>query len=128
MIESNKLLVPLCKDHFERLCNGNVCSTCPNKVENEKLVIAIAKVMEDEKKVPEIAIKELALTRAEINEIKKKLIFIEKSLLGNGQPGLKDRVLALEKEKEAHEKSSNKMLQMAGVIAAILLGLLGIFI
>lgn len=42
----DKLRVDLCHDHFPRLCKGDVCSTCPSKLENEAVVIAMSAALE----------------------------------------------------------------------------------
>ena len=45
----DKILIPICKNHFERLAKNDVCIACPSKLENKEILEAIADLYKEDK-------------------------------------------------------------------------------
>ena len=70
----SKIRVELCHDHFQRLCNKDVCSTCPSIAENEKVVKAMSHALETtEEAQQEAIISELHSIRTSQTEVFKRV-------------------------------------------------------
>jgi len=60
----DKILIPICKNHFERLAKNDVCIACPSKLENKEILEAIADLYkEDKDKVLKAILTEIASLR-----------------------------------------------------------------
>jgi hypothetical protein len=124
MSEDDKLKVYLCSDHFERLCEGNTCATCPSIAENRDVVTALAAMYADEPdKLHEAICTEIKSIRRSQQLQAEAVSKMAAAVHGNGKPGLVARVLVLE-TKDALSGSRNQSVYLAitGLIA--LLGLI----
>lgn len=69
-----RLRVDLCHDHFQRLCGGDVCSTCPSKLENEKVVRAMSAALGQSEETRQAAIiSELHSIRQSQSDLSKRV-------------------------------------------------------
>ncbi len=122
--ENMKLKAFLCHDHFERLCEGDVCATCPSRVENKDAVIALSKVYDDNPEQFNAAvISELKSIRRVQQNSNTRLEKIEESVNGNGKPGLVARMLIIETSLNQSGKSVERLLVIIGLIVTFLLGI-----
>ena len=48
MRDTEKMLIPICRDHFKRLVKNDVCSSCPSRIENEQIVEKLSELYRDD--------------------------------------------------------------------------------
>jgi len=48
MKDTEKMLIPICRDHFKRLVKNDVCSSCPSRIENEQIVEKLSELYRDD--------------------------------------------------------------------------------
>ena len=77
----SKIRVDLCHDHFQRLCNKDVCPTCPSIFQNKKVVKAMSLALEtSEEAQQEAVISELHSIRTSQTEVFKRVKTIKDQL------------------------------------------------
>lgn len=124
-----KINVDLCEDHFERLVDGSVCATCPSNVENEAAVRALASInsRSDDDKLRAIISELHSIRRVQKGGI-DKLTKLEHKVIGNGRPGLSERITIIETRLAVAEKSKGVWIAIGTAVLSALLGIIGLII
>lgn len=136
----DKIRAELCRDHFERLVHQDVCATCPSRLENEAVVVAMSKVIaaDSEQAVDRAIVTELRSIRRTINEndkrcderfekIDERLNSVDKRLTGNGAQGIDHRLTVLETRQDESGKNKTATVAMIGMIVSTIIGLIALF-
>jgi len=101
--DDDKILVPICKDHFQRIAAGDVCPVCPSRAENEAVVAAMAKVWEDDREGAIRAmlteIQSIRRSQSKQSKVIEKMSAISAIVIGpDGQNGLRSQVKEMRSE------------------------------
>ena len=152
MSGEEKIRVDLCKDHFRRLLDDDVCASCPSRHENEDVCKAMSSVLASEgsegmravvtelqsirraqsvmnRRIDERSSaleSELRDELAKVEErINARLEKMENSISGNGEnTGLQTRLTVLETQ---YRTANSAFVTWMPVIAAIVASLLSVF-
>lgn len=131
MSDADKIKVFLCSDHFQRLCDGNTCETCPSRIENRDAVMAIAKLRSTEPERLDMGtIMEIRSVRRVVTDLSVKMDRIDEDLRGNGKPGMSTRLTLLETLVKELRKASlgrwmlaGQLVMLAAAVAAVVVAI-----
>lgn len=129
MSESSGAKIPcvLCHDHFERLVVGDVCATCPSRLENADVVKAASKVYgSDKDQASRAVVTELQSIRRAQAEFHKLLDKTQAAIFGNGKPGLEKRLTIIETKLATSRGNLGTMIAVVGVIISCVLSIVGL--
>lgn len=118
---NERIKVYLCHDHFERLCKDSVCETCPSRVEHKEAVMSWAEVQgAGEEKVMQSILTEIKSLRRTHQVLHEDLVNLKKSVLGdgNGERGLRARVMLIEHDMVRSQTSYASWLAIAAVLVS----------
>ena len=138
MENENKVKVYLCNDHFERLCDDNVCSTCPSKVENKDAVMLLATLTDSEKEKIDVAVvTELKRINTAIQQTHRLAERTNEDIRGdgNGKKGISTRLTLLEHDvtgmrddMEEIKNQGKNYWSIAGNVATLLVAIIAIIV
>lgn len=125
-MDSRKIRVDLCHDHFERLIEDNPCHTCPSQAENREAVIAISNALgSDTDRANQAIVTELRSIRTAQSDMSKRLTSLEHVIRGNGEPGIATRVRVIEELRESQSKNTGTWIAIIGTILALVMSVVG---
>lgn len=124
----DKVKIFICRDHFDRLLNNNVCSTCPSNPHNEDVVKLLAQLHTDnedqgEQNFRRLALSELKSLRSELTSHVKQMDVISGVINGNGKEGLKHRIAKMEIILENKDNNKQFLIMVLGLALSTLIGL-----
>jgi len=119
-----KIVVELCTDHFKRLCDGDVCDSCPSRIHGE---VSNAVITAERNDIRKAIVKELGIIRRSINDLEhtfdERTTRLEHLIKGNGSTGIQGRVEVIEARLESRAKSIAMGVTVIGVILSVLISL-----
>ena len=131
--DEDKVKITICKDHFSRLADGNVCQTCPSNPHNESVVMLLAQLETDKEGKGEsdfrrMVLSELKSIRAENDTQGERIQKLASHLEGNGKEGLIPRVIKMETVLNRADNSNQFLIMVVGLIVSTLVGLGGLIV
>lgn len=119
-MSEESLRIDICHDHFERLVADDPCNTCPSRVENEAVCLAMSTVLaaQNPHAKDSAIVSELKSLRRQQGELLTRLKSLEGRLIGNGQPGILSRVSVLEARQDDRKHHTGSIVAIAGVLAS----------
>ena len=136
-MNTDKLKVYLCRDHFARLVDGNTCETCPSKIENKFAVEALAKARETEESgIEKALVSEIHSIRRVLESYDKRFGTLERgqkhidtAIRGaDGNNGLNSRVSVIESRLRGSSRNVAVILGVINLVAVTLLGIAGMIL
>ena len=128
-MHDDKIRVDLCPDHFERLVSGDVCKTCPSRLENEAVVKAMSSALEstDGAAGNRAIATELSSIRRVLSELTNECRSLKKLVVGNGEKtGVINRLTVLETKIEEGNKSRGTLIAIVVAAVSTVISLFGV--